>query len=160
MRDLMTAAVQNVYKDLANFGRPDRSRTSTRISEASEYPILQGLNVVSAQLGSMSIGIVNTIPNQQFEPVSVLVENHECPICFDDLMTADSKRCRKCKQMFHESCIKTWLQTGKASCPLCRYCPTNVFDEVPIMLRMPYFPMPSATQPPLPYDVLRRLRSL
>lgn len=173
MRSLITAAVQNVYKDVTrSLTRPDsRPIASTAVYAHSEYPNLHSLNVISAQLGSMSIGIINAIPNSPkaapdsaFEPVSVLVQHRECPICFDDLMKADRKQCRKCKQVFHESCIKTWLQTGKASCPLCRYCQDTTFNEAPtITIRMPYFPMPSASQPPLPYvpyDVLRRLRSL
>lgn len=173
MRDLITAAVHNVYKDLTrSLARPDRHRpiASTTVYAHSEYPNLHSLNVISAQLSSMSIGIINTIPNSPkaapdstFEPVSVLVQNRECPICFEDLMNADRKQCRKCKQIFHESCIKTWLQTGKASCPLCRYCQDTTLNEAPIILRMPYFPMPSSSQPPVPYiphDVLRHLRSL
>ena len=174
----MTAAVQNLYRGFTNFGRSDRPRASMN---ASEYSTLQGLNAISARLGSMSIERINAIslsgpaqiqavpelvPDDIFESEYQLAKSDECPICFEDLTNnQDKKQCRKCKQSFHDHCLQAWFKTGHLSCPLCRHCETDrpicLHSEVPAtMLLLPYFPMAAGNQPPYTMSaVLRDLRS-
>lgn len=175
----MTAAIQKLYRGFTNFGRPDRPCAS--LMNASEYSTLQGLNAISARLGSMSSERINSIslsgpaeiqavpevvPEDIFESEYLLVKTDECPICFEDLTNnQDKKQCRKCKQSFHQDCLQSWFKTGHLSCPLCRNCETDrhicLPHQVPAtMLLLPYFPIASATQPPYTMSaVLRDLRS-
>lgn len=170
LRDLMTAAVQNLYRGLTNFGRPDSPRTMN----SAEYSTLQGLNAISSQLGSMSIERINAnslsavpkvVPEDIFESEYQLVQSDECPICFEDLINdQDKKQCKKCKHSFHDFCLQAWFKTGHLSCPLCRHCetvkPNCLPNQAATTLLLQHFPMTSWNQPPYTMSVLLRdLRS-
>ena len=41
-----------------------------------------------------------------------------CPICFEETNDVFETKC--CKNKQHKSCLKEWVVTGNAKCPLCR----------------------------------------
>ncbi|KAI4324003.1 hypothetical protein L6164_023570 [Bauhinia variegata] len=46
----------------------------------------------------------------------------ECVICFEELKNGDLiQHLPKCNHEFHASCINSWLQIGKFTCPVCRF---------------------------------------
>jgi len=47
-------------------------------------------------------------------------ENDECIICFDKLAVGDSALRIPCGHLFHEDCVRKWLE-GSNQCPVCRY---------------------------------------
>lgn len=47
-------------------------------------------------------------------------EEEECYICHDEMR---ERVALKCGHEFHPSCIVSWFQTGKSSCPTCRHDP-------------------------------------
>jgi len=60
------------------------------------------------------------------------VENQQCPICLGEFDSHDTtpcirqlKACSHSDRSFHESCLRTWLQT-RSSCPICK---TSVFGK-------------------------------
>ncbi|KAF8385445.1 hypothetical protein PRIPAC_74587 [Pristionchus pacificus] len=62
-------------------------------------------------------------------PVSV--EN--CCICFSSLTAKRSATLRPCSHRYHETCVRTWMETRKdrsgQTCPMCRTRTTAVVDE-------------------------------
>lgn len=51
-------------------------------------------------------------------PVIILDPPRTCPICLSDSMYVGI-RLEKCRHMFHEECMGTWLE-NKVTCPVCR----------------------------------------
>lgn len=47
-------------------------------------------------------------------------ENTECTICLEKLSPGDSALRIPCGHLFHEDCVRTWLQSSN-QCPMCRY---------------------------------------
>lgn len=47
-------------------------------------------------------------------------ENTECTICLEKLAVGDSALRIPCGHVFHEDCVRTWLQSNN-QCPMCRY---------------------------------------
>mmetsp|Transcript_97089 Transcript_97089/g.202831 ORF Transcript_97089/g.202831 Transcript_97089/m.202831 type:complete len:367 (-) Transcript_97089:156-1256(-) len=45
----------------------------------------------------------------------------ECPICLDTLEAGKSAIRLPCSHLFHEDCIKDWLQKKSNACPVCRF---------------------------------------
>lgn len=46
---------------------------------------------------------------------------HNCIICYDALCAEEQVTdCGHCCRTFHAKCLKTWVNTGSAKCPLCR----------------------------------------
>ena len=55
----------------------------------------------------------------------------DCPICFEALLTSQSRRHvikTKCNHTFHKRCLNKWLATNN-SCPICR----TQLKEQPVM---------------------------
>lgn len=46
--------------------------------------------------------------------------NNECTICLEKLTAGDSALRIPCGHLFHEDCVRTWLQSNN-QCPMCRY---------------------------------------
>ncbi|XP_027351490.1 RING-H2 finger protein ATL64-like [Abrus precatorius] len=45
----------------------------------------------------------------------------DCTICMEQLQNGESiQPSRVCVHQFHSSCIRTWLEMGYTTCPLCR----------------------------------------
>lgn len=58
---------------------------------------------------------------------SKINENEECSICYSEYNSEDHENkaiSLKCKHIFHDKCIKTWLENN-GTCPLCRH---NIFE--------------------------------
>jgi hypothetical protein len=48
--------------------------------------------------------------------------NNDCSICFEEMKNGEifSQCITTCKNYFHESCLKLWINSGHNTCPLCR----------------------------------------
>ena len=44
----------------------------------------------------------------------------KCPTCLDSFSSKNHTVTTECGHLFHENCIKSWLETGKTTCPKCR----------------------------------------
>lgn len=49
-----------------------------------------------------------------------ILEDDECPICYDYLKIGEVKSCLDCKNFVHLQCIKKWLEMRNTTCVLCR----------------------------------------
>lgn len=47
-------------------------------------------------------------------------ENDECTICFDKMSVGDAAMRIPCGHLFHEDCVRKWLESSNM-CPVCRY---------------------------------------
>lgn len=47
-------------------------------------------------------------------------ESNECTICLEKLNAGESALRIPCGHLFHEDCVRTWLQSNN-QCPMCRY---------------------------------------
>ncbi|VDI46458.1 E3 ubiquitin-protein ligase RNF13 [Mytilus galloprovincialis] len=43
-----------------------------------------------------------------------------CPICLEEFVENEQLWILPCKHEFHISCIKSWLEESKYSCPMCK----------------------------------------
>jgi hypothetical protein len=76
-------------------------------------------------------------PSSSVESSSVprrsLLEDSDCPICFDDLTKEPESKvtfCRgTCGANFHEACIRRWLSAMTLSKPSCPHCRQEWVDE-------------------------------
>ncbi|KAL3096852.1 hypothetical protein niasHT_029140 [Heterodera trifolii] len=53
---------------------------------------------------------------------SIAVDNEsDCAICLDQIRAGiHVKQLPSCEHIFHEDCIKLWIQGGHSACPMCR----------------------------------------
>jgi len=50
-----------------------------------------------------------------------MINDMECPICYDEFENVDVQSCGVCCQIFHNNCINIWLSNSpNKSCPYCR----------------------------------------
>lgn len=53
----------------------------------------------------------------------------ECPICLTVLLDDSTKVKTQCHHVFHNACLKTWLQTN-TTCPLCRLTCRHLIQDI------------------------------
>ncbi|KAL3089762.1 hypothetical protein niasHT_025252 [Heterodera trifolii] len=53
---------------------------------------------------------------------SIAVDNEsDCAICLDQIRAGiHVKQLPSCEHIFHDDCIKLWIQGGHSACPMCR----------------------------------------
>lgn len=100
-----------------------------------ESDLETALNEVRKHHGRLSGLSLKTIRTKVYKYIhktnkdaSETTKDDKCPICFEHLSTIE-KVSLKCKHIFHNSCIKTWLQTNSV-CPICRVY-TIMDDDYP-----------------------------
>ena len=50
-----------------------------------------------------------------------MINDMECPICYDEFENLEVQSCGVCCQIFHNNCINIWLSNSpNKSCPYCR----------------------------------------
>ena len=88
------------------------------------YINLSDNHVPTFQLPSIiSIPKPDRLPTRRAEKYKT--EILDCPICWKVIIDNDEFTHEKCKQVFHNSCIRKWRRYDKgyfATCPLCRQC--------------------------------------
>ncbi|CDW73803.1 ring finger protein 126 [Stylonychia lemnae] len=49
-------------------------------------------------------------------------EGRDCPVCLSSFQASETVIELKCSKfhIFHENCLKSWLKSGKDTCPICR----------------------------------------
>ena len=69
--------------------------------------------------------ILNALPTTS--PITTTAQTKElCPICLDKFKTTDElMHGRRCQHLFHQTCLKNWLQDEKRKC-LCPICQQSV----------------------------------
>ncbi len=68
------------------------------------------------KLESTSDNLVSTKFDIKYKEI---IEEDDCPICYDPLINTDVKSCPECHNFIHTNCIKKWLES-KQTCVLCR----------------------------------------
>lgn len=63
-------------------------------------------------------GLVQALETVGFSPEHF--SEPECPICQESFSTEDVIKKTPCGHVFHEECLKKWLENYARSCPLCR----------------------------------------
>ena len=108
-------------------------RRAIRAVFGIEQPTISANELISLADALQLLNIVVNQPIRQertqniFIPVEITSAG-ECSICTTEWSESDSKVVRiPCKHLFHEECIKHWLETKKhenpiapLTCPLCR----------------------------------------
>ena len=51
--------------------------------------------------------------------------DYKCTVCLESVKEDESVIVLKCKHIFHEKCIKTWLTKCSNKCPVCREVVAN-----------------------------------
>lgn len=68
---------------------------------------------------TMSCGSCATLTAEtEMEEITILGPQETCPICIEKLQG----QCHRihCGHTYHKECIRSWTDTGKTSCPMCR----------------------------------------
>jgi len=73
---------------------------------------------------TMSTASARTRRATRSRAIKTLAPPRICQICYDDIDINEYKKnnkvkCKESKHMFHDKCLKTWIQTS-ATCPTCR----------------------------------------
>jgi hypothetical protein len=63
---------------------------------------------------------LRALPTVKVTENDMEAENDECTICFDKLSVGDSALRIPCGHLFHEDCVRKWLESSN-QCPVCRY---------------------------------------
>jgi hypothetical protein len=63
---------------------------------------------------------LRAMPTVKVTENDIEAENDECTICFDKLSVGDSALRIPCGHLFHDDCVRKWLQSSN-QCPVCRY---------------------------------------
>jgi hypothetical protein len=65
-------------------------------------------------------GALQSMPVLKVTENDLEEENSECTICLEKLSAGDSALRIPCGHIFHEDCVRKWLQSNN-QCPMCRY---------------------------------------
>ena len=99
----------NSIKILYEFIYEEEERTSTP-------------QIYNLKKSCSSCGFLNDLSNYVDE-IKKDEKIDECSICYDNYLE-DIDACKlKCKHVFHNNCIKKWIENSK-TCPICRF---NIF---------------------------------
>lgn len=82
--------------------------------------VVPGLGV-GAKLGAATSAEINqnTVLSRYVAANQQGGQPDQCPICFEEYKDGDAIRTLKCKHVYHDSCILTWL-TNQRTCPYCK----------------------------------------
>ena len=94
-------------KDLTEENDNEDSSHTAEIAIDDESQIVKPLNTLD--------------PSTSYQNNALTTESGDaCAICLDSIELEDDIRGLTCGHVFHDDCIKRWLTTRKALCPLCK----------------------------------------
>lgn len=104
-------------------GQQNRSRSRSRRRGRSSSRNLQFISRSprARSLSREQCQNIPTVPNNEIE------SGDQCSICLEELNGHQTNRKLACSHVFHETCLFTWLNGEKASCPTCRKWLMNLY---------------------------------
>jgi hypothetical protein len=128
----------SVYRELSRRRMINQIRQTIRLEQTlnmvSDYFTRRTLEIIGdfsieenlrRELHDMLFQMDEAVCPIQYPNDTVLGEDTECSICFEQIEAGENIYDIPCNHIFHKECMTKWIDRRKKSCPLCRRCIHN-----------------------------------